>query len=111
MDGIQLLNKDQLILVLSQVKTATAIHIGEDAVIQMANQAMLDIWGKDSSVIGKGLEEALPELRGQPFANMFKRVWLEGITLSGAETAADLNVGGQIKLFTLILSIGQLKMI
>lgn len=99
MDGIQLLNKDQLILVLSQVKTATAIHIGEDAVIQMANQAMLDIWGKDRSVIGKGLEEALPELRGQPFANMFKRVWLEGITLSGAETAADLNVGGQIKTF------------
>lgn len=99
MDGIQLLNKDQLILVLSQVKTATAIHIGEDAVIQMANQAMLDIWGKDRSVIGKGLEEALPELKGQPFANMFKRVWLEGITLSGAETAADLNVGGQIKTF------------
>lgn len=99
MNGIQLLNKDQLISVLSQGKTATAIHIGEDAVIQMANKAMLDIWGKDDSVIGKGLEDALPELRGQPFAQMFKRVWLEGITLSGAETAADLNIGGQVKTF------------
>ena len=99
MNGIQLLNKDQLISVLSQGKTATAIHIGEDAVIQMANQAMLDIWGKDRSVIGKGLEEALPELKGQPFAKMFKRVWEEGITLSGSETAADLKVGGQMKTF------------
>lgn len=99
MNGIQLLNKDQLISVLSQGKTATAIHIGEDAVIQVANQAMLDIWGKDSSVIGKGLEEALPELKGQPFAKMFKRVWQEGITLSGAETAADLKINGQVKTF------------
>lgn len=99
MNGIQLLNKDELISVLSQGKTATAIHIGEDAVIQMANKAMLDIWGKDESVIGKGLEEALPELKGQPFAEMFKRVWLEGITLSGAETAADLKVGGEVKTF------------
>ncbi|MBC8988351.1 PAS domain S-box protein [Pedobacter sp. N36a] len=99
MNGIQLLNKDQLISVLSQGRTATAIHIGEEAVIQVANQAMLDIWGKDSAVIGKGLEEALPELKGQPFAKMFKRVWQEGITLSGAETAADLMVGGQMRTF------------
>lgn len=99
MNAIPLLNKDQLIDVLSQGKTATAVHIGEQAVIQMANQAMLNIWGKDRSVIGKGLEEALPELKGQPFAQMFKRVWLEGITLSGAETAADLKVGGKVKTY------------
>jgi two-component system sensor histidine kinase VicK len=96
---IQLLDQDQLIAVLSQVNTATAIHIGESAVIQMANQAMLDIWGKDRTVIGKTLEEALPELKGQPFAEMFKKVWLEGITISGTETAADLHVDGVLKTF------------
>ncbi|MBB5636893.1 signal transduction histidine kinase [Pedobacter cryoconitis] len=99
MSEIHFLNKDQLIAVLSQTKIATAIHIGEDAVIQMANQAMLDIWDKDQLVIGKTLEEALPELKGQPFAKMFKRVWKEGITLSGRETAAELKVGGQIRTF------------
>lgn len=96
---IQLLDQDQLVAVLSQVNMATAIHIGESAVIQMANQAMLDIWGKDRTVIGKTLEEALPELKGQPFAEMFKKVWLEGITISGAETAADLQVDGLLKTF------------
>lgn len=99
MSDVQLLNKSQLIEVLSQTKTATAIHIGENALIQMANQAMLAIWDKDQSVIGKTLEDALPELKGQPFAEMFKRVWLEGITLSGVETAAELKVAGQLSTF------------
>lgn len=99
MSDVQLLDKNQLIEVLNQTKTATAIHIGEDALIQMANQAMLTIWDKDQSVIGKTLEDALPELKGQPFAQMFKKVWLEGITISGVETAADLKVDGEIKTF------------
>ncbi|WP_367867254.1 ATP-binding protein [Pedobacter sp. WC2423] len=99
MSDVQLLDKNQLIEVLSQTKTATAIHIGEDALIQMANQAMLTIWDKDQSVIGKTLEDALPELKGQPFAQMFKKVWMEGITISGIDTAADLNVNGEIRTF------------
>lgn len=90
------LSKEQLITVLNQTKTATAVHVGELAVIQMANDAMLKIWDKDRSVIGKSLEDALPELKGQPFAEMFKRVWQEGITVAGTETAADLITDGKL---------------
>jgi two-component system sensor histidine kinase VicK len=95
----ELLSDKQLIEVFNFTKTATAIHIGEKAVIQTANNAMLNIWGKDRSVIGKSLEAALPELVGQPFIDMFAKVWREGITLSGFETAADLEVDGEIKTF------------
>ena len=94
-----LLSETQLIEVFNSTKTATAVHIGEDAVIQMANDAMLNIWGKDRSVIGKSLEDALPELVGQPFIEMFARVWREGLTLSGSDTAADLEVDGLVKTF------------
>jgi PAS domain S-box-containing protein len=93
------LTNEQLLFALSQVKTATAVHIGEDATIQTANDAMLKIWGKDSSVIGLPLEMALPELKGQPFVEMFRRVWLEGITISGTDTAADLVINGQLETF------------
>ena len=93
------LNQKELLEVLQYTKTATAIHVGEDAVIQMANDAMLLIWGKDRSVVGKSLEEALPELKGQPFAQMFRRVWLEGITLSGTDTPADLEINGVVTTF------------
>jgi two-component system sensor histidine kinase VicK len=40
----------------------TAVHVSEDAIIQSANDAMISVWGKDRSVIGKSLEDALPEL-------------------------------------------------
>ena len=93
------LNNEQLLEVLLLTKTATAIHITEDAIIQMANDAMLNIWDKDKSVIGKSLADALPELKGQPFIDLFKKVWNEGITISGTDTPAILNVNGILQTF------------
>ncbi|PWS29275.1 hypothetical protein DHW03_05510 [Pedobacter yonginense] len=94
-----LLSNEQLIEVFNLTPTATAIHVGETAVIQNANNAMLEIWGKDKSVIGKSLEEALPELKGQPFVEMFRRVWNEGLIISGKDTAADLEIAGKVQTF------------
>ena len=91
------LTADQLLEVYTLTKTATAIHVTEDAIIQTANDAMLRVWDKDRSVIGKSLEDALPELKGQPFIDMFKRVWNEGLTISGTDTPADLNINGTIQ--------------
>ena len=95
--SIPLLTNEQLLEVFTLTKTATAIHVTEDAIIQTANDAMLNIWDKDRSIIGKSLEDALPELKGQPFIEMFKRVWNEGLTISGTDTPADLNIDGQMR--------------
>ncbi|GGE53177.1 PAS domain S-box-containing protein [Pedobacter psychrotolerans] len=93
------LSSNELLQVFNLTQTATAIHVTEDAIIQEANDAMLAIWGKDRSVIGKSLADALPELEGQPFIDMFKRVWNEGLVIAGKDTAADLNINGEIKTF------------
>ena len=93
------LSIDQFLSVLSLTHSAFAVHVTEDAVIEFANDAMLKIWDKNRSVIGKSLEEALPELKGQPFIDMFKRVWREGITISGTDTAANLIVNGKLQTF------------
>ncbi|TCD11575.1 PAS domain S-box protein [Pedobacter frigidisoli] len=93
------LSNEQLLHVFDLTQTATAIHVGETAIIQTANDAMLKIWGKDRNVIGKSLEDALPELKGQPFIGMFARVWNEGLTLSGKNTAAHLEVDGKIQTY------------
>lgn len=93
------LSNEQLLEVLNLTKTATAIHVTEDAIIQMANDSMLNIWAKDRSVIGKSLEDALPELKGQPFIDMFKKVWREGLTISGKDTPAGINVNGKVETF------------
>ncbi|WP_183567919.1 ATP-binding protein [Mucilaginibacter sp. SP1R1] len=89
----------QLLDVLSLYHNGVAIHASEDSVIQYANDAMINIWGKDKSVIGKSLEDALPELKGQPFIDMFKKVWNEGITISGTDTPADLEIDGILQTF------------
>jgi len=93
------LNNEQLIEVLSLSRDATAIHVTEAANIHYANDAMLAIWDKDRSVIGKSLEDALPELKGQPFLDFFKRVWNEGITIIGSDTPAQLNINGNLETF------------
>lgn len=94
-----LLSNEQIIDVFALTKIATAIHVTEDAIIQTATDAMLKIWGKDRSVIGKSLEDALPELKGQPFIDLFKKVWREGLTISGTDTAADLIIDGILTTF------------
>lgn len=94
-----LLSHEQLLEVFNLTHTATAVHVGETAIIQTANDAMLRIWGKDRSVIGKSLEEALPELKGQPFIDMFRKVWLEGLVISGKDTAADLVIDDKLQTF------------
>ncbi len=57
--SVHLLSNDQLLEVFNLTHTATAVHVGETAIIQAANDAMLRIWGKDRSIIGKSLEDAL----------------------------------------------------
>jgi len=91
-----LLNNEQLLQVYHSSNNAVAIHIAEDAIIQYASDSMIAIWGKDRSVIGKSLEKALPELKGQPFIDLFKKVWNEGVTISGTDTPAQLEVDGTL---------------
>lgn len=96
---VPLLNQQQLIDVLNTSKTATAIYIGEQAYIQFANDAMLKVWGKDRSVVGLLLHQALPELDGQPFGELLAKVWREGIIHEGTSTPADLLVDGKLSTF------------
>lgn len=88
-----------VIKIFGQTKNATALHVGEAAHIQFANEAMLRIWGKDQTVLGKSLQDALPELKGQPFIEMFAKVWREGLTISGSDTSAMLKIDGKEQIF------------
>jgi PAS domain S-box-containing protein len=92
-------SSELLLEVLSQANTATAIHSTDEMIIETANDAMIAIWGKDKSVIGKPIEEALPELKGQPFLKMLQSVLHTGITQSGTNTRADLVVNGVLTPF------------
>jgi signal transduction histidine kinase len=78
---------------------ATALYTGKDLVINVANTAMLGLWGKDVSIIGKPLALALPELEGQPFLQLLDDVFTTGISYHTNESKADLVVGGKLQSF------------
>ncbi|MVN90579.1 ATP-binding protein [Mucilaginibacter aquatilis] len=87
------LNSEMLLHVLSLSKDATAIYSGSELVIAFANNAMLEFWGKDSSIIGQSLIDAVPELQGQPFFAYLQGVFETGISKVGISPAETLRNG------------------
>jgi len=83
--------------IVKEATVATAIYTGLDMNIELANDAMIDLWGKDPSVLGKPLDKALPELDGQPFGEILKNVYKTGETYWGKEDRVDLRKAGKIK--------------
>ena len=80
---------------LSASPAPTAIYSGVNIVIRFANEGMLALWGKDASVIGKPLMEAIPELEGQPFFGLLQEVWRTGNSFSISEAPARLIKNGK----------------
>ncbi|WP_316762391.1 ATP-binding protein [Pedobacter aquatilis] len=86
---------DSLIIqALASSPAPTAIYTGEEMTIQFANAGMLALWGKDASVIGKTLMDAIPELEGQPFLAILQEVWASGKTYSVSDAPAVLIKNG-----------------
>ena len=73
---------------------ATALYTGSELIIEMANEVMIQLWGKDEKVIGMPLHLALPELEGQPFLNILDEVFTSGISYHTSDAKVDLMVGG-----------------
>lgn len=86
-----------------------AIYQTQDLYIEFANDQMLSTWGKDRSVIGMKLEDALPELEGQPFIGLLQDIFRTGETYSAKEDRADLVVDGRLQTFYYNFSYKPLK--
>lgn len=63
--------------------------------IEMANNLILELWGKDKTVLGKPLAAGLPELQGQPYLEILDRVYTSGERYIGKEAKAILEKDGQ----------------
>jgi PAS domain S-box-containing protein len=80
-----------------QAPVATAIYQGRQMNIQVANEAMLKLWGKPASVIGKKLTDVLPELEGQPFLKLLDHVYNTGETYWGKHDRVQLMIDGMLQ--------------
>ena len=85
--------------IIEQAPIPTAVFVGRELRIDVANKPMLKVWGKDEAVFGKSLAEAIPELQGQPYLELLDRVFTSGLAHEENAAPAYLEVEGQLQLF------------
>jgi PAS domain S-box-containing protein len=87
--------ESKLLKVLLEAPSIFLILEGPDMVITFANQPLLASWGRDHSIIGQTLLEALPELEHQPYPKLLKRVFTTGKQYIGSEAKATIRKEGK----------------
>lgn len=74
------------------------IYIGREMRIELANQAILDVWGR-KDVVGKLYSEVLPELESQLIYPQLDQVYLTGKPYHAKNQKIDLKHNGELKSF------------
>lgn len=73
---------------------ATCFFTGREMKIEVANDIMIDYWGKGKQIIGKQLADAVPELKDQPFLQILDDVFTTGKIYESKNSIAHLEVNG-----------------
>jgi PAS domain S-box-containing protein len=90
------LHRKQVENLFMQAPVALGIFKGSQHTIELANQALCDIWGRNQNeVIGKPLFEALPELKGQVYENLLDTVFTSGEPFVGKEVPGSITRNGK----------------
>ncbi|GAA6765524.1 hypothetical protein AAFH68_14600 [Flavobacterium sp. CGRL1] len=84
---------------IDQSPVGICLFTGYDMKIEISNDIMIGYWGKDRSVIGQPLLEAVPELIGQSFIDILQEVYRTGETYYGHAMPADLKLNGEISTY------------
>ncbi len=77
---------------------AIGILYGNDLTITIANDAILEIWGKGRDIIGKPYFDALPELAEQGFGEIFREVYKTGVPFNAVESPINIVQNGEMVL-------------
>ena len=74
------------------------VYEGRELCIVLANQTMLDTWGKGDNVIGKLYPEILPELKGTPIVKQLIEVLTTGIPFHAKNIRIGLIIQGVLEI-------------
>jgi PAS domain S-box-containing protein len=85
--------------IVDQAPVAIGVLKGKELVVESGNKTILKVWGKDASIIGKPILEALPEIKGQGFVELLESVYNTGTPFNGNAVLAQLEHNGKIEDF------------
>ncbi|MCD0487486.1 response regulator [Pedobacter sp. MC2016-14] len=87
--------EQQLRKFFSEAPVAIALYRGPDHFIEMANEKMLQYWGRaEEQTIGKSLVEAIPEMKEQGFLAIMDKIYQTGERFVSAEIPVQVNRNG-----------------
>lgn len=76
-----------------------AVYEGANLIITLANQSILDVWGKGNDVVGKSYRNILPELESQEIFDQVYDVLASGLPFHAKNQQVDLEINGVLKPF------------
>ena len=89
-------NEERLKVLIDESPMRVTFLSGPDLVVELANEQMLHTWGKDRSIVGKPLAEALPELNGQAYLEILKGVYATGIPYVEKQAKVFYKINGHL---------------
>lgn len=92
-------NADKFRNLIMTAPIATSMYTGSELKIEIANDKMISVMGKNKSIIGKKLIDALPELIGQPFLEILNNVYQTGKPYHAQEQKAVLEINNELLTF------------
>jgi len=75
------------------------VYVGSEMRIRLANQSIMDIWGKGNDVVGKLYSDVLPELENQNVFDQLREVYDTGIPFHTRNSKIYLIKNGKRKSF------------
>ncbi|WP_308993678.1 PAS domain S-box protein [Mariniflexile litorale] len=75
--------------------SAIGILYGDNLIITIANDPILEIWGKGREIMGKPYFDALPELATQGYKEIFAEVYTTGVPFNAVETPVHIIQEGK----------------
>ena len=82
---------------IEKTPVATAVFVGEELVIDLANDVMISYWNKGKNVIGKPYRQAVPELDGQGFFERLENILETGEEYTAYGESVDVMIDGALK--------------
>jgi PAS domain S-box-containing protein len=73
------------------------VYAGKEMRIVLANQSIIDAWGKGNDVIGKLYAEILPELENQHIYNQLDDVFITGKPVHKQNQLVNIVINGELK--------------
>ena len=92
-------NRDRLRSLVDSAPFPIGVYEGREMRIVLANQAIMDVWGKGNDIVGKTYHEVLPELENQGIYATLDNVFTSGKAFNARNQRVDLVVDGKLQPF------------